>query len=288
MRFEAYDTIIYHGSCPDGWCAAYLAKQVNPLARLVPYTHGAPVDVEQYRGRDVLMVDISWPRPLMDQLYAAARHLLVIDHHKTAQASLDGFTNAVFDMEKSGAGLTWDTLRLGPRPWYVNYVEDRDLWRWVYPDSRAVSAYVMALPHTEEAWNALAALTPFEAAQKGRAIMLHIDHYIDSVVRQRQMGTLQGLTTAVINAPYVNISDVCHQLCSYAQVGLGWFERGDGQIQFSLRSEGDIDVSAIAKGFGGGGHKNASGFQMPIPAGRVLIDQILGRNNSLEPRPSNE
>jgi nanoRNase/pAp phosphatase (c-di-AMP/oligoRNAs hydrolase) len=33
---------------------------------------------------------------------------------------------------------------------------------------------------------------------------------------------------------------------------------------FSLRSVGDFDVSAIAKIYGGGGHKNAAGFTVPI------------------------
>ena len=36
-------------------------------------------------------------------------------------------------------------------------------------------------------------------------------------------------------------------------------ENGAGDWRVSLRSKGDIDVNAIAKEFGGGGHKNASG-----------------------------
>ena len=36
-------------------------------------------------------------------------------------------------------------------------------------------------------------------------------------------------------------------------------ENGPGDWRVSLRSKGDIDVNAVAKGFGGGGHKNASG-----------------------------
>ena len=59
--------------------------------------------------------------------------------------------------------------------------------------------------------------------------------------------------------------------------GLTWFERADNQIQFSLRSIGDIDVSEIAKVYIGGGHKNAAGFRLPIGEGRELIDTILGR-----------
>jgi nanoRNase/pAp phosphatase (c-di-AMP/oligoRNAs hydrolase) len=33
--------------------------------------------------------------------------------------------------------------------------------------------------------------------------------------------------------------------------------------QYGLRSIGDFDVSMVAQAFGGGGHKNAAGFQLP-------------------------
>ena len=36
-------------------------------------------------------------------------------------------------------------------------------------------------------------------------------------------------------------------------------ETGPGDWRVSMRSKGDIDINAIAKEFGGGGHKNASG-----------------------------
>jgi phosphoesterase RecJ-like protein len=36
-------------------------------------------------------------------------------------------------------------------------------------------------------------------------------------------------------------------------------ESGPGEWRVSLRSKGEIDVNAVAKEFGGGGHKNASG-----------------------------
>jgi phosphoesterase RecJ-like protein len=35
---------------------------------------------------------------------------------------------------------------------------------------------------------------------------------------------------------------------------------GARQVRVSLRSKGDLDVRAIAGAFGGGGHRNASGF----------------------------
>ena len=39
-----------------------------------------------------------------------------------------------------------------------------------------------------------------------------------------------------------------------------WYVDSAGKVRVSLRSEGDYDVSGIAKRYGGGGHKNAAGF----------------------------
>jgi bifunctional oligoribonuclease and PAP phosphatase NrnA len=40
-------------------------------------------------------------------------------------------------------------------------------------------------------------------------------------------------------------------------------ELGPTEYRVSLRSKGAIDVAAVARQFGGGGHKNASGFTVP-------------------------
>ena len=43
-------------------------------------------------------------------------------------------------------------------------------------------------------------------------------------------------------------------------------------IRVSLRSVGDVDVSAIATHFGGGGHAFAAGFTAAAPLDRVLAE----------------
>lgn len=44
--------------------------------------------------------------------------------------------------------------------------------------------------------------------------------------------------------------------------GATYYSTKDGSLKWSLRSTGNYDVSAIAKDFGGGGHKNAAGFTL--------------------------
>jgi hypothetical protein len=150
----------------------------------------------------------------------------------------------------------------------------------------------MSLPQTIEAWSALDILKVEYAEQIGVGILRHVDRYVQEAVAEAQLGDwytsgapeftscFEYYTVAVVNVPYMNCSEVGHELAKKARVGMTWFERADGQIQFSLRSIGDIDVSRIAKLYGGGGHKNAAGFRMPTPEGRRLIDSILFRDKT--------
>lgn len=335
------DLIIAHNNCPDGWAAAYICKKRYPEAEIILLDHGKNPPYAEVEDKDVIVVDFSWrTREENVRLSKLAKSFRILDHHKTAQAELEGLDFATFDMKRSGAGLAWDylfgkdaseyavfgyKLNIGPyegpenpyvatkakadyekqeaerteprgirsegvlriqnRPWWVNYVEDQDLWRWALPNSKAVGQYLKCQPRTIEAWDGLEHADVGDAAYMGRAINIGTDYYIREIVAQRQLGTINGLTVGVVNAPYVNCSEVGHELAKESQVGMSYFERGDGIIQFSLRSIGDIDVSAIAKENGGGGHKNAAGFQLPLKKGRDFVDVVLARywaNNWIE------
>jgi len=271
------DLIIYHAGCPDGFCAAVVAHRRWPQASLMPMTHGQAVNFAQLAGKHLLVVDFSWKRPLCEEIFHASASMRILDHHKTAEQELAGIDYVTFDMARSGATLAWDLLIGGSRPWWVSYVEDRDLARYALPDSKAVSAYIMSLPQTLEAWARLQALSLDYVKSMGAAIRLHVEHYVDEVCAERRIGMLAGHRTAIVNAPFQNIGDICMALTQYADIGCGWFERADSQVQFSLRSTGDVDVSAIAQLYGGGGHKNAAGFQLPYRQGYAVVHHMLGR-----------
>jgi len=59
---------------------------------------------------------------------------------------------------------------------------------------------------------------------------------------------------------------------SGVRVGMIITERKKGEFNVSLRSHGNVDVAKIAESFGGGGHKNASGFVMKGKYQKVLKD----------------
>lgn len=301
--------ILFHNNCPDGWAAAYICHLKYPEAELMPLNHGLlekDLDFvfQVATGKDVIMVDYSLrTRELNDRLSAVAKSFRILDHHKSAQEVLAGASYATFDMKRSGAGLAWDYLfgidselassavhREGfakylVRPWWVNYTEDQDLWNWALPNSPEINAYLMVQPRTVETWDELSKISANTAKDLGQGVREYVEYYTRSVVAELQEGVLpfegHNYRTAVLNIPYAGVSEAGNALVNQGyDIGLAWFERGDGVTQFSLRSNkgGNVDVSAIAKEFGGGGHQSAAGFQVSLEKGRKLVDLILGRD----------
>jgi uncharacterized protein len=302
------DLILTHQNCPDGWAAAYVCKLKYPEAEIMPLNHGLlPAALDELMiyatGKDVIMVDYSLrTRELNDQLNSVAKSFRILDHHKTAQAVLEGATYATFDMKRSGAGLAWDYLfgKDSPeladvtdsvksyRPYWVNYAEDQDLWNWALPHSQEINAYLMVQSRDIETWNKITKMSKYDVAEKGKGVRAYIEYYTRSVVAEAQEGLLMhcnaAFRTAVLNIPYAGVSEAGNALCKAGYpVALLWFERGDGMTTFSLRGDGSVDVSAIAKSFNGGGHHNAAGFQLSLYDGRLLVDKVLGRTNLRNP-----
>lgn len=82
---------IYHGGCDDGFGAAWAVRHaLGDTVEFHPGAYGKPPP--SCRGRDVLLVDFSYKRPIMADIAGEARSVLVLDHHKTAKEDLYGFS----------------------------------------------------------------------------------------------------------------------------------------------------------------------------------------------------
>lgn len=251
--------VIYHGNCPDGFGAALAASHYRPDAEFVEGIYGK--EPPPVAGRDVLIVDFSYPRAVLERMHSEALSLRVFDHHKTAQADLAGLPYAEFDMSRSGASLTWRALVNNDVPELLRYVEDRDLWRFELPNSHAVSLALWAQPRTFEAWNRyLHDVKPLTEA--GVAMQQYQAMLIEQMLRNVTMRQIGGETVPVVNAS-VCFSEVGDALCKKfpdAPFAAYYFDRGDGIRQWGARSRGGFDVSAVAKMLGGGGHAAAAGW----------------------------
>jgi uncharacterized protein len=150
----------------------------------------------------------------------------------------------------------------------VNYTEDRDLWRWDLLHSREVSAALASRPRTFLEWDRLHERSPARSAPdalvtEGAAVLRYQDQLVDSLCATAREVELDGHKVLAANTACL-ISEVAGKLAEGRPFGAAWFVRGDGKKQWSLRSrDGGVDVSLVARQRGGGGHRNAAGFEEP-------------------------
>lgn len=259
--------------CPDGFAAAWAAwKHFGDEAEYIPcvYQQEAP-RIE--KGDSVYLVDFSYPRD--EILDMASRALVVVlDHHKTAQAALEGLSFATFDMKRSGAELTWDYFHSGkPVPDLIRYVADRDLWCKKLEYTEEIHCALSSFPQDFGIWDTLAGLPDYVGFMRrvGEPIYQERLRRIDELAATAEWKTLLGHRILATNTTsYSLVSDGLNQICRDNPTPFAAnYSEQDGKIKFELRSVGDFDVSAIAKELGGGGHKNAAGCAVSLSDERI-------------------
>jgi oligoribonuclease NrnB/cAMP/cGMP phosphodiesterase (DHH superfamily) len=267
--------ILYHGNCFAGFGAAWVAwRRYKDEAVYIPCFYGAPLPpIPQADEADVIMVDYSQKRPEMEKLRSRVRSLVVLDHHATAEKELDGFPGATFNLNKSGAQLAWAyffPLERTPLP-LVDYIADRDLWRFEMPGSKEINAVVGATEFRFEAYEDLSnflLLRPGNVIALGAAILQQNAIHIQRMTEHVQWATIAGYKEVPVVNASVLFSEVGNALLAEypeAPFAAYYLDRADGKRQWGLRSRPDFDVSAVAKKLGGGGHPQAAGFVTDIP-----------------------
>lgn len=295
------DIMIYHANCADGFGAAWAAwMRWRDEAQYIPvgYSQVAP-DVT---GKHVLIGDFSFKRDVLREMGRAAKSIIVLDHHKTAEADLsewviedyagefwaggdplkavhhnDEFVGqpiaAVFDMNRSGARMVWEFCHDTPPPNLIAYIEDRDLWRFNFDETKSFGLWLRSEPFDFERWELIAqdlmgGHDAHDIMSEAKAMQRLFDRQVAEIASLSRTGMVGGVEVPLCNCPPQFASEVGHKLLAdnpaapfvacYSDLGKA---RG-----YSLRSHDDrMDVSEIAKKFGGGGHRNAAGFGVPLP-----------------------
>ena len=291
------DVVLFHSHCADGFGAAFAAWKRYGDLEYIPCQYGEPAPLDRIAGKHVLMVDFSYKRAEMDVIGGMVKSMVVLDHHRTAQRelepwacslsaaqlgnviNLDGWETcvvkgrmpiiAIFDMKKSGARLAWEFCFPGETvPLMIGYIEDRDLWRYRYGDTtRRVLAALGSYDQTFEVWDRLFnEVVALEA--EGEHILRAHQKTVENLIDNSYEDEIAGCRVPVLNVPGKFASDCGHALLEAfpeAPFAATWSRSSGGMLRYSLRSADDrMDVSEIAVKLGGGGHRNAAGFEIKV------------------------
>jgi oligoribonuclease NrnB/cAMP/cGMP phosphodiesterase (DHH superfamily) len=270
---------IFHAGCPDGFGAAWSAWLAwGERGAYVARGHDDALRAPELAGDYVLFADIAPPtrayRPLANQV----AHLVVLDHHVSAQRAFaadpflarelaDAGHEVRFDLTRSGAALAWSALHPDEAlPDLLAYVEDQDLWRWKLPRTHEINAAIGSYPRDFTTWSALASASLDALAEQGAPILRAQRIEVERTLAKTQPLAIAGLRVEGVNAR-TGRAEIGHELATRARYGsaCGAVYRIEGRrVDVSLYSIGELDVAAIATALGGGGHKNAAGFSVDL------------------------
>jgi hypothetical protein len=275
---NSVDLVIYHAGCTDGFGAAYSAwKLLGNRSQYYACRHGQ--DPPNVKGKSVAILDFSFKNGVTKRMIKDAKALIVIDHHKSAVVELHDIPNTHFDMNHSGARLAWDFFHPGKEaPKFINYIEDRDLWKWVLPYSREFSAAFDMIPFEFEEFEKFEDNSVFDdTVKRGSYILAYSKIVVKKVSEKAASRKFRGMNVLVVNSSHW-MSEIGASLSPKCDFAMIWYYCHETETtRVSLRSFHDaVDVSEIAKTFGGGGHKKAAGFELP-PGNHVeeLFDRPL-------------
>jgi len=267
----------HHANCNDGFGAAYVAylhyKKLGILDQVefVPINPKSTPDID-VTGCNVVIFDTCLDKESLHKWNELALSFKVIDHHISNQREFGHLSYCHFDMSHSGCALAWRYYNPDVEPpWWVNYIEDRDLWTKKLPMHEEVCALLLSLEPTFQTYDEIAAMTVEEAAEAGKFIAKADRAKINRAV-EGSSTTMRISFLGYDNIPCINNanfqSDIGNLLAKDGEFGIVWYageSATDGKYaQLSLRSIGDFDVAVLAARFGGGGHANAAGCRIPL------------------------
>lgn len=294
------DMMIYHANCADGFGAAWAAwLRWGDSVEYVPCAYGQPYP--DVHGKHVLIGDFSFKRDVMEALAKSAASVIVLDHHESAEAELQPWrvmvdkqnspltVNAIecawatddrigdvlahFDMNRSGAHMVWDFCFPGEEaPPLIRLIEDRDLWRFTMPETKPFGVWLRCEPFNFERWEQIAQqLNDGRDAERifseATAMQRFFDQKVAEIGRLARRGMIDGHEVPLCNCPPMFASEVGHWLLEEnpsAPFAATYSDQGKSR-GYSLRSSDDrMNVAVIAQKFGGGGHRNAAGFGVPL------------------------
>lgn len=301
------DIVITHYPCSDGATSeAVIRKFYNDDS--IEYIKGDYGDakragfidelIDKVRGKHVLIADFSYKAKEIQGLITSAESIVILDHHITAQSELENFKLesfhtvneieellkeqkciAIFDMDECGSSLTWQFFYPDTSiPPFVERIKDIDLGRHNMPRSPDFLWFTRAIPINGASYIPFLDipteddLTPF--LDKGVVIRQYVETTADRIIENAIEGEYEGFTFKYVTTDYAFCSEISSRFVKEGfDLGItGYFTKSS--FGLSIRSREGVDCSILAKAWGGGGHKQASGVNIPFEEAAEFLEAM--------------
>lgn len=283
----------YHDDA-DGQCSAYWVARsaiINdscyydekPSFIEINYRRKFPLDIIR-SNEQIYLVDYSISADEMRELLKITKNVTWIDHHKTAIEKYFNFEENIRGIRYDGIAASmltycylnhmtvkgegyikpFDIKMINYAPLFTKLIADSDVLRFEYGDDTrcffvGFGAYDFNPLSTE--WNKFVGQHDYEheLINQGKIMTIYRDSFAKDYIKLGFQTIFEGKKCFAVNFGYSGVDffkslpEGLYDICMP-------FVFDGTQYIVSMYSK-SVDVSEIAKKYGGGGHKMASGFQ---------------------------
>jgi oligoribonuclease NrnB/cAMP/cGMP phosphodiesterase (DHH superfamily) len=310
--------IFYHRMDLDGHAAGAIARRALEVSgekvRLYPYDYADHFpEREIEKGDTVWFIDVAWqPFENMPRLgRERGCRVVLIDHHRSVAESgvLDALeSHFSLDNSRGGCLLAWEYLMRGRvAPEWVQLLSRYDVWDdhdagvWrgrIVPFQMGMQALKTDPAENWRFWLGLFSRDKGSAGEfvrdrirDGRAILAYVEARNARAAADHAFeARLDGLRALCVNSTFfasAALEPVWDP--SRHDLMLIYARRRDGHWRVALfTAKPGVDVSRVASGYGGGGHRTAAGFtarSVSVRGGKLAVDPLVRRASRRSPRP---
>ena len=278
-------TLCLHHNDADGRASAAIVRRaLGDAVQLYEMDYGNSLPLDQVLvSEHIIVVDFSLPREDMQRL-ATYHQFTWIDHHKSAIDELADIASewpGIRDTSEAACVLTWKYYCPDqPVPRAIVLIGDRDIWRWAEADTGSFNEGLYQLntyPRNDKLWDPLLdndkettsrIIAQGEILREARLREIH-----RSITSRGFPVSFEGYHTLAINLS--GSGDIGQQIRNMGyRIAYCYMDSViNGRLTtFVTLYSAEVDVSQIARRFGGGGHAGAAGFHFergasPFPPG---------------------
>ncbi len=285
--------VFYHGADLDGLSSGAIARYhfediKKEKIRMWPFNYGDNFPYSEINyGERVVMVDITkQPYEEMEKINSEY-NLFVIDHHKTfIDHPISKDISGVFKVGTAACQLTWNYyFDNKPIPGIINLLGQYDVWKnddkieWeekIMPMQMGMRMQA-ADPNTEEGYKFWKSYLSLHLSTNLSSLRI-ADRISDNgkvILEYQKMVDSKTINMYAFEAEFEGMESICMNSTHFSSqafesiwdntkydIMVSWANVKGEYYTVSLYTDKDyIDVSEIAKKYGGGGHMQAAGFQ---------------------------
>ena len=277
MLPEDVQVVIYHMPCTDGFASAFTAWKFTPTIKLIPLRNDEDLyDEASLMGQNVLFLDICKNGPTMAYYRSLAKKLMVLDHHLSAKAHIDGVEGFFYDDNHSACMMAWQYFfPTAEVPLFLELIEKYDTGK-TDEQAHVFAFYAFyGYPFHLRLWDKfMDRQFVLDCIDKGKENYAFEIHNVHVEKRRALRKVFNGYNVRVLNTTSRVVSELGAEIAKDCDFAMLWFyNHWTNSCKVTLRSSGQIDVSKIALGYGGGGHRLAASFHLPL---QLLMNSLYG------------